>query len=171
MAQDGDEVARDELLCRLRERFRLFLHHKVWDRNDAEDILQEALMTINQKSRDLQIEKSFIAWAHKVLLNEVNQYYRKKGIRGDKLAQLERMIATRRFEDIEADLEIRLRECLRKLNQVNRRHARIVNLHYLGYTTEEICRRLDFSPNSLYLSLFRARAMLKNCLQTGDIKP
>ena len=171
MAQDGDEVARDELLCRLRERFKLFLHHRIWDRNDAEDILQDALMTIEQKYRHLEIEKSFAAWAHKVLINQVYQYYRKKGIQGDKLTQLELQTDGRQLSSSGSDLERQLRDCLRKLNRVNKRHARIINLHYLGYTTEEICQKFNICPNNLYLLLFRARAVLKRCLETGAIDP
>jgi len=165
----GHAKARDELLRRLSERFALFLHHKVWNEADAEDILQDTLATILQKCEGLTIERSFVAWAHTVLINNVNQYYRKKGTRKDKLTQLQMDDAAGRSITVPSELTQRLVSCLRRLNRINRRHARILNLHYQGYSTKEICQKVGLQRDNLYLSLFRARTMLKRCLETGGL--
>jgi DNA-directed RNA polymerase specialized sigma24 family protein len=45
------------------------------------------------------------------------------------------------------------------------RHARILVMKYQGYRTAEICERMSITPNNLYVTLSRARAMLKACLE------
>ncbi|MCP4703685.1 MAG: hypothetical protein GY865_03665, partial [candidate division Zixibacteria bacterium] len=52
----------------------------------------------------------------------------------------------------------------------NRRHARILNLHFLGYTTEEICSRLEITKTNMYSLLSRARSMLELCLNKGSLR-
>jgi len=170
-ARRGDTAARDELFLHLRERFKLVLHHRIWNRSDAEDILQDALVNVELKYRELEIEKSFAAWAHRVLINQINQYYRRKGIKDSRLVHLDGEAGEYAMSTTMLELERRLVDCLRKLHSVNRRHARVINLHYQGYTTDEICGKLNFSRGNLYLLLYRARAMLKRCLDNGEAKP
>ncbi len=67
-------------------------------------------------------------------------------------------------------LERQLLDCLKKLYAVNHRHARILNLHYLGFTVAEICQRLEVTRNNLYSLLFRARTKLADCLETGEVE-
>jgi DNA-directed RNA polymerase specialized sigma24 family protein len=59
-------------------------------------------------------------------------------------------------------------DCFRKICRSNNRHARVLNLHYQGFTTVEICRRLDISENNLYVLLSRARRALELCLGKDD---
>ena len=65
-------------------------------------------------------------------------------------------------------LERQLLDCLRALNRSNGRHARILNLHYQGYSVEEICRRLSLTRTNFYTILSRARTILLACLEKGD---
>lgn len=170
-AQQGDTTAQDDLFRRLRERFKLFLQHKVQNRADAEDLLQDALMTVKLKYGNLELEKSFAAWAHKVLINQINQYYRSKGIEASRYVRLGWDIGEQSVSNTVTELERKLVDCLRKLHRVNRRHARVITLRYQGYTTDEICGKLNFGRDNLYLVLFRARIMLKRCLETGEVSP
>jgi DNA-directed RNA polymerase specialized sigma24 family protein len=66
-------------------------------------------------------------------------------------------------------LEPRLLDCLRKLHAVNKRHARLVNLCYQGYSVDEICRKMNLTRTNLYTILSRARTALQVCLDEGDI--
>jgi RNA polymerase sigma factor (sigma-70 family) len=170
-AQSGDSIAHEELIHRLGERFRLFIHRSIWNKLDAEDILQDTLLIIEKNYRDLVIETSFVAWAHKVLSNQINQYYRKNRIHDGRFVRKEWDAGEHPSSDTVSNLERRLLDCLRKLHRINRRHARVINLHHQGFTTDEICRKFNVSRNSLYLLLFRARAMLKRCLDTGEVNP
>ena len=59
--------------------------------------------------------------------------------------------------------------CLERVGQSNRRYARILNLYYQGYTTDEVCLRLGINANHSYVALWRARSLLEICLEKGDI--
>ena len=53
------------------------------------------------------------------------------------------------------------------LNNLPGRHARIFMMReFIELETEEICRALDMSANSVFVSLYRARVRLRECLET-----
>ena len=49
LARDGDKSAESELFRELTERFWVFAHRKVWDKEKAEEIVQNALATVIAK--------------------------------------------------------------------------------------------------------------------------
>ena len=71
---------------------------------------------------------------------------------------------------IDPNLKRRLVLCLRKLCRRNLRYARILLLHYQGYRTDEICRRLGVKQPTVYSALSKARTMLEECLDQGDVR-
>ena len=62
-------------------------------------------------------------------------------------------------------LKERIRECFKRVHRYRQQHARILNLHFQGYSTDEICEKLRMSRNNFYVSLSRARSMLADCLR------
>jgi RNA polymerase sigma-70 factor (ECF subfamily) len=167
---DGDRRAEKKLFEVLTSRFRLFAHQKIRNQADAEEVVQDALLAISAEYRSITIRTSFSSWASKVLHNRILNYLRKKtyekrrfdrGIDKD----VEMMTAPNM---VILDLKKRLQECLEKLCRRNIRYARILNLHYQGYTTEEICQRLGIKRATLYSALSKARTMLERCLEKGD---
>jgi RNA polymerase sigma factor (sigma-70 family) len=169
-ARGGDEGARKRLFRELSESFGLFVQHRIWDEEDSREVVQDALMTISDKYTEIEFETSFAAWAYRVLENKMLQYYRTKGIRAEKIARMPDNEVGFRSWNPDPELKRRLLDCLRKVSGVYIRHARILNLHYQGYTVTEICERLKLTRNNAYILLSRARAMLKLCLETGDIR-
>lgn len=168
----GDNRAIDELFAVLTSRFRMFARHKIRNGQDAEEIVQEALVTISKEYNNITFTTSFNAWACKVLDNRMLDYFRKKkreSKRFDKSATPDSdSMATGMNSN--PDLKRKLKECLRKICHRNIRYARILNLHFLGYRTHEICGNLSVKPATLYSALSKARSMLEICLEKGDIK-
>jgi len=167
-ARQGDEASERRLFVLLSERFAEFAHRRVWNEQDARDVVQEALLTITREYRSLKVETSFAAWAYKVLDNRILAYIKSKRVRDGRMAgdaALERMPAR---PDENPTLRTRLLECLRKIHRRSPRHVRVLNLRYQGYTTEEICERMKISRNALYILMCRVRAMLDMCLNAGD---
>ena len=169
-AQTGDQLSEQKLFESLSVRFRLFVRRKIDSPEDCEEVVQEALMGIARKYKDMDFQTSFIAWAHGVLNNEVLRYYRRKGLRERRFGQPVEPDFIPGPADPDVVLRKQLLDCLDKVNRSNRRYARVLNLHYQGFTTAEVCAKLKLSENNSYVILSRARSMLEICLATGDIK-
>jgi RNA polymerase sigma factor (sigma-70 family) len=165
----GDSSAQERLFGCLTARFRLFVRLRITDRQDAEDVVQDALATIIREYRDMTFSSSFAAWAYKVLDNKVLSYIQSQSRRARRIER-----DPPEYVEAEADLpdprlKSRLLNCLKQILKVNQRYARSLSLHYQGYGTEDICRRLDIKANTFYSLLSRARTMLDNCLETGEV--
>ncbi|MDH4034538.1 MAG: hypothetical protein OEV80_12145, partial [candidate division Zixibacteria bacterium] len=72
-------------------------------------------------------------------------------------------------EDFDPALKRRLLDCLKKIRSTNLRYARILNLQYQGFDTEDVCRRLAVTRSNLYSLLSRARTVLELCLEEGGV--
>jgi RNA polymerase sigma factor (sigma-70 family) len=168
-ARTGDADAEERLFEYLSARLRLFVLQRVRNEQDCEEIVQEALRTILEKYKDIEFQKSFAAWAYRVLENKILAHFKAKRLEEKKLAHVTGHMGQRRSANPDATLETKLLECLHKLGDVNRRYARILNLHYQGYTVTEICEKLNLTHTNLYTILSRARSLLLTCLEKGDI--
>jgi len=164
----GDEASTKELFEILSARFRTFAHQRIWDEKDAEEIVQDALTIIFHEYQAVAITISFAAWAYKVLDNRILNYVQKR--RRESL-RVERLMdeSTYSISDssIDPELKRQLLHCLRNLGMANIRYARVLNLVYQGYETEDICRRMNLKRNTLYSHLSRARWLLMACLKKG----
>jgi RNA polymerase sigma factor (sigma-70 family) len=169
LASAGDKDAEEALFAGLSARFRLFARQRTGSRSEAEEVTQEALKTIYEKYRDIEFETSFSGWAYQVLNNKLMTTIRTRDRRRDKLAEAVPATESIPRDTAPGDLEARLLKCLRAVNKVNPRHARILNLHHLGYQAEEICSRLKLNRSNFYSILSRARSLLERCLKEGKI--
>lgn len=169
-ARTGDNSAEEQLFQTLSVRFRAFVAQKVRDSDDCGDIVQNAILTISKEYKEIEIRISFSAWAYKVLQNRLLKYFDStKRVAQHKNALLDRLPRSSSFNP-DPTLEASLIKCLHKISKTNQTYARIINLHYQGFHTEDVCKKLQISPNHSYVILSRARSMLKLCLEKGDIE-
>lgn len=169
-AVSGDLAAEQQLFAFLAARFGVFAQQRIWARDDAQDVVQDALATIAVKYKTVEIETSFVAWAHQVLSNKIMDYVKAKSRRTARFAPDNDCCDTvPAHGNSDPDLRLRLLDCLKKVDTANKRHARILALHYQGYTVAEICAQLGLTQANFYSVLSRARSMLKACLDTGGI--
>ncbi len=166
----GGKDAEDHLFQILSARFRLVARHRIWHREDAQEVVQDSLATVIQKYRDVKIDTSFAAWAQRVLDLNILEYIRKKGHLAKRFEPMPEKETTSMADNINPSLKMKLLHCLKKLSRVNRRHARILVFIYQGYGVEEICRMLKLTVNNYYSVLSRARDMLELCLEKGEVK-
>jgi RNA polymerase sigma factor (sigma-70 family) len=140
-------------------------------RQDAEDVAQEACATVLKKYKKESFTVSFETWALGVLKKKVMEYRRKLRRRAREVASDTDTAGPRQAIEPEPRhlLKIRLVDCAKKLVRKHPRYARVVNLVYQGYKTDEVCRRLRITPNNMYVTLSRGRSALAGCLETGKI--
>lgn len=169
LAVGGDNKAETELFKALTERFRLFAHLKVWNREEAEDLVQEALAVVAAEYSAVKIETSFAAWAHKIMENRILGYIQKRKREEGRVisGETNEYLSASRTPD--PSLRLKLLDCLKKVCLANPRYARIINLHHFGLSRLEICERLEMTLDQSYVVMSRARSMLKECLDTGNI--
>ena len=161
--------AEKELFQVLAVRFRLFVHQKVRNEQDCEDIVQETLMAISREYRDIKFDTSFSAWSYNVLKNRLLVYFKKSKAETRRMSEYDDHGEISRSETFDPLLVAQLVDCLKKVGGINHRYAAILDLHYQGYTANEICDRLKINRNHAYVILSRARSMLKLCLEKGEL--
>jgi len=166
-ARDGDKSAEEEIFQHLLVRFRLFSRHKIGDHDIADEIAQKACLTILKKYKTAKYTIGFEAWAYGVLKMTIKNHF--SSLKTNQNMSLTDMGGGEETIPAAAstkpELERRLTDCLRRLFKINRRYARVLNLSYQGYETDEICRKLDINRNNLYVTLNRARTILWACLR------
>ncbi len=168
-ASAGDKASEQELFRYLSDRFQHLVQFKIRNTSDSEDIVQNTLLTIANKYRNIDFSGSFAAWAYKVLENKIGDYFKVQRRRESKMDDESEQIGTTASLELDSITKRQMLECLKKVGQANERFARILNLHYQGYTTDEVCLRMDIKRGYYYVVLSRARSMLSACLEKGDV--
>ncbi|MCP4703525.1 MAG: RNA polymerase sigma factor [candidate division Zixibacteria bacterium] len=171
-ALSGNQDDINRLYETLSARFRLFMRHRVSNDEDVEDIVQDALMTILNEFDKIEIKTSFSAWAYKVLEYRFLAFIQKKGRRSAKENNTTEQVFANISDNKTIDHELRRRivGCMQKLVDNNLRGARIINLYHQGFTTNEICERLNISITNYYTILSRTRSQLERCIKGGGKK-
>ncbi len=158
------EHHRDQVFADLRERFVRIAKRRIGVQ-DAEDVANEACLTVFEKYRDLPADVNFAAWMYQVLRNKIGnrlqQRARSKPSAGAAVELLSAPLAS-------TALEIRLLACLHRIFQTNSRYARVLNLAHLGFSAAEICQKIGTSKENLYVLLNRSRAQLRRCLKESE---
>ncbi|UCC44622.1 MAG: sigma-70 family RNA polymerase sigma factor [Candidatus Zixiibacteriota bacterium] len=165
----GDHAAEEQLFQLLSARLRIIAQLKLGDSCEAEDVVQNAVLTILQKRDELDGEADFAAWAHRIIEYKILDCYKARQRRVARTEPLTEKTNPSGATLPDPTLEHRLLDCLSRLDSHNGRHARILNLHYQGYTTDEICDRLRLTRSNFYSILCRARSMLQHCLEEGGV--
>jgi RNA polymerase sigma factor (sigma-70 family) len=168
LARDGNKSAESELFKELSDRFWVFAHRKIWDKEKAEEIVQNALATVIAEYRETEISHSFTAWAHKVLENKFLAYIQAKRRQRGRNIPLESVNCLTDNWIPDPILKTQLLKCLKLVSRSNLRYARILNLHHLGFKRDEVCEKLGMTLSQSYVVMSRARAMLKECLDKGE---
>lgn len=163
-ARAGDASAERQLFEKLHERFRYLAKRKVGEES-CEDLAQEACATVFEKYRNETFTVGFLPWAHGVLRMKIGNYLQRKRRMAGREDELGEETDFRAGAAVDPDLKRFLLECLRELVRSARQYARILNLSYHGYGTEEICGRLGIKANHYYVALSRGRTRLQRCLQ------
>ena len=170
-ARAGESSAEEEIFKLLFERFTLFVKRRIGETSEAEDLAQEACMTVLQKYKTEQFTISFEAWAYGVLKMKIGNYLQSARIKRPH-SELDKQPPGHPQTTVQAGdptLRRQLLDCLKKLTRKNLLYARVVNLIQQGYQTSEITCRLSIQPNYMYTILNRGRSLLRNCLETGEL--
>ncbi len=165
-AAAGDRDAEEQLFRTLRARLMIIAKRRVWEKEAAEDVVQQTCLTVLQKYRDEEYPAGFEVWVNTVLRMKIGNYLQsKKTIQ----QRFEYRSGAEQVSEPSPDLEARLIDCLKKIVRANPRYGRVLNLSYQGYKTAELCGRLHVTTSNLHSILSRGRAVMTRCLETGKV--
>ncbi|RCK70316.1 RNA polymerase sigma factor SigM [Desertihabitans brevis] len=159
----GDDTAFAELVRRHSDRLWTLALRTMHNRQDAEDALQEALVSAFRRADTFRGDAAVTTWLHRVVVNACLDRIRRNQVRRtDPLPEhAERVLPA--TDDPEAETEAGLRrvavlQALRQLNADQR--AALVLVDMEGYSVEEAATILGCAPGTVKSRCFRGRARL-----------
>ena len=161
----GDKAAEKRLFRYLFDRFRTVTKYRGYG-DECEDLAQEACVIVLTKYRQLPPDTPFEPWAMAVLRNVIGNHLQRKGTVKKHVTSAEFYPDACAVQSIDADLRLRLIQCLAELQRYRRRYYEALRLIHDGYTADEISTRMGVSKTNLYTILNRSRKALKDCLDS-----
>jgi len=158
-------------LHKLREIFLALAKRRIRNEHDAEEIAQEALITVVEKFPALDIQKSFLQWAFGILRNKIGNYYQGRDRRARReQGEGEESLRHRPADDwdplalvAERELGDKLTRCWARLKPQCRE---LLGLLYRGASREEIFARYpQYHYKVVNTKIFRCRNYLKRLLR------
>ena len=176
----GDDNAFAEILKRYRQPLYHLLFKMVRNREEAEDLVQEAFIKAFKALASFNEEYAFSTWLYKIAVNNCIDYLRKKRLQTfsyDKPMEVKDGALRREYADYEPTPD-KLLMSAEKSKLINRAieelppkyRTVIVLRHREEYSYEAIAEKLHLPLGTVKARIFRAREMLKRKLK-GKIIP
>ncbi len=131
---------------------------------DAQDILQDAFITIFKKIHQFNHNGSFEGWCRRIVINTALARYRSNKIKTvdeDRIRNLEVDVEVDEVEDIS------LKELLSLIQELPDRYRLVFSLYTLdGYSHQEIAEVMKISVGTSKSNLSRARLILQDKINT-----
>lgn len=153
--------ARDRLV-RLAYRF-------LWNRDDAEDVVQDALSIAHQRTEDLRDSSSRWAWVCRIVVNRCHEHGRQK-LRRERHEGPVRLETQRRLERQSTADTADDKELLRRiLGELPRRQYEVIVLRHLqGMSFEQIADVLAIAPTTVRVHVRAGRETLRRLMLKRD---
>jgi RNA polymerase sigma-70 factor (ECF subfamily) len=143
------------------------------DRDEAEDILQEAFIKVFQNIHSFRGEGSLAGWIKRVIVNHAINYINKR----NKIARHEKIDEIRETEILDFNETVEFPDeynpalLLKLIQDLPEGYRTVFNLHiFEDYGHKEIARILGITENTSKTQLFKARRWLKNKIEETRIK-
>jgi len=129
--------------------------------------LQQVFLTVSDKADDYELETNFMAWARTIARYKIMNHWRRQKSAPEALSEevLETLATEPPEEEPEESTFARnLGDCLSQLPPTARE---LVELRYQRELKPGAIADLkNWTPNSVYVALSRARALLRDCLES-----
>lgn len=147
----------DEVLSELYAQMLKVVRHKLWHKNDAGDVVQEAWVRILEKRATLRDKDKLIPWAKAIASNLASNANRARRHERN-FAELENEIAGAMFSS-EAESMVELSELLGQLDPVTR--TLLLYKFYYGLKDAEIASALSLPVGTVKARIHRSKARLR----------
>ncbi len=165
MPSNRSEHARrvDQLFVKHASTIRGFIQAFVPDFHRADDVLQECFLTVADKAEEFREDTDFLAWATTIARFKVHESLRRPG---PKTQSLSPEVIDALCADAPAAATDSTMAWLLECEELAPRARELIELRY-GEECKpaEIARRLEWTAESVYVALSRARALLRDCIE------
>lgn len=169
----GDHKAFEELVRRYQRQVANLIYVRLGNREDVEDIAQEAFIKVYQSLSQYDFEGSFFSWLYKITMNLCVDEIRKRKVR--KYLSLDfitedNLEKSRKSKEHHTPSDEALREEKTEIirgaiNRLSKEYREAIILReYQDMTYNEIADTLQISLEAVKTRIFRARAELKKTL-------
>lgn len=167
-SKNGDEEAFTELILSIKSDLYRIAKTRLSDDNDINDAIQETMINAYKHLKKLKDNATFKSWIIKILINECNKIYKKKGKKQrlfEKITIEENAnIKDSSIENINSKMDFEL-----MISQLNYEERLIVTLFYNNrYSCNEISNILNMNVNTVKSKLNRAKEKVKKHYKGGE---
>ena len=164
----GDTGSRDALLARVYPVMRRWALAYVLDRDEAEDVAQEAAIVVYRKIGQYRAEASFTAWLYRITARTAGQR-RRRTARRRRLGAGPRTLPEVTMYQTDPGARVdgaRLGAVMRALYEglPPRQRAVMGLVDFEGFTPAEAAEMMGLAPGTLRVNLFKARASMRRRL-------
>lgn len=168
LAQSGDTEAYRELLTSIQPRIRMLVRAKIRDAAAAEDVVQNALLSIHRGRRTYRGERPFGPWMRAIVRNTIIDHFRDRKRKGEREVEL---VAEEWADEREpsaeddASLSPELTAAMASLPESQREAVRLIQVE--GLSVAEAALRVGISAGALKVRAHRGYRSLAKSLE-GD---
>lgn len=179
--KNGDQLAFDTLVQRLRSRAFYIAHSLVGSRDDALDLAQESFMKVFRARDSFRDGEPFLPWFHRILRNTCFSHLRKRGrmrqvsvsgVRDEEDGDWELIDEKAPAPSDRMENEERASAFREGISQLSSKDREILTLrHYQELSYREIADSLGIPQGTVMSRLFHARRRLRDRLQNVIDEP
>lgn len=165
-AQAGDASAYRMLLTTIQPRIRAMVRGKIRQEAAAEDVVQNALLSIHRGRSTYRPERPFGPWMRAIVRNSIIDHFRERKRRGDREVELivEQWPDTSDSADSESvELAPELAAALAALPDAQREAVTLVQVK--GLSVAEAALRVGISPGALKVRAHRGYRAMREALE------
>lgn len=158
--QDGSITAFEILVRRYQRRLLSYVHHRINDIDEVEDVVQESLFNVYKTIERIDTTRKFSSYIYTITRNTAISYLRnrKREVSLDEVQDLEDDAAL--YENLEAS--DRRQEIGDAIGRLDKKYKRMIELYYFeDLSYEEISKTLHIPINTVRTQLLRAKAALR----------
>ncbi len=162
--KQGDSAAYDALVARHMSRAFAVAYRLLGQREDAEDLVQEAFLVALERIDSCQAGRPFAPWFYRILVNRGLNARKARALRRTEAIPLDTpsLTASPEREAEQSELREHLRSALDSLSERQRTIVQLFELE--GFSGAEIAEILDLSGGTVRWHLHHARQVLREAL-------
>jgi RNA polymerase sigma-70 factor, ECF subfamily len=160
----GSEPHFNVLYDRYFSRVYAFIHTRVRDRADAEELTQESFTAVFRSIAGYSGRSTPLAWIYGIAKNTVNNHLRRARVQSERLEAAGSDSASGEWASTPQD-DVEMRQLLRRMDErlrsVTGWQAEVFWMRHLeDLSIDQIARRMDRSSDAIRSSLYRVKRML-----------